>query len=279
MTRKHTSVATGWLRQLRSAFSARHGLYLSCHAILVLVGLVLMLFDWSNITFASLMVAVGASLVAMGFGGTVLFLSRWIEQTESQRLDAIRDSGLRWVFPARAAAIKKEYDTRLAGAAEAIDILGFGLKALREDYRDQFAVWAQRANVRILILDPDFPNANESIAGLRDREENSTPDTIRTDVRQFLVACEHLLNDSSRRFRVRLYRCLPTINLFRIDREVFWGPYLIGDVSRNMPTLLMEDGRLTDRLIQHFDYIWRSDDFSRDVPEHWRKPQVAAHDN
>lgn len=276
MTREYTSVPTGRLRQLKNTLSARHGLYLSCHAILALVGLVLMLFDWPNIKLATLMVAVGASLLAMGFGGTVLFLSRWMEQTESERLDTIRDSGLRWVFPARAAAIKDEYDRRLAGAATAIDILGFGLKALREDYRDEFAVWARRAKVRILILDPDFPNEDESIAELRDREEDSTRGTIRTDVGQFLAACDHLLNDPARRFRVRLYRCLPTINLFRIDREVFWGPYLIRDVSRNMPTLLMENGRLTERLIEHFDHIWNSDDFSRDVPDHWRQPRVAG---
>ena len=48
------------------------------------------------------------------------------------------------------------------------------------------------------------------------------------------------------------------------------GPYFVGDVSRNMPTFLMEaGGRLSMRLIQHFDQIWESERFSRDVPIEW----------
>ena len=276
MTTSFTSSPTSTLGRIKNAFSARHGLYVSCHVILVVLGLSLMLYGWPTVKLTSLMVAVGASLLAMGVGGTVLFLFVWIDQTESERQDAIRASGLRWIFSARSVAIRSEYDTRLARAVESIDILGFGLKALREDYRDEFAVWAQRANVRILVLDPDFPHRDHSIATLRDREEESTDGTIGDDVRQFVASCRHLMEDPAVRFRVRLYRCLPTINLFRIDREVFWGPYLIGDVSRNMPTLLMEDGRLTERLIEHFDRIWDSDEFSRNIPNDWLGHEAVA---
>ena len=49
---------------------------------------------------------------------------------------------------------------------------------------------------------------------------------------------------------------------------VFWGPYLIGEVSRNMPTLLMEtDGTVARRLLEHFDRIWTR--FSREIPKEW----------
>ena len=263
-------------REIQKSLSARHGLYLSCHAMLVILGLSLMLFDWQNTQLASIMVAVGASVLAMGFGGTVLFLLVWIEQKESERQDAIRRSGLHRIFSARSVRIKSEYDERLARATEAIDVLGFGLKALREDYRDAFAGWAQRADVRILIIDPDFPCEAHSIAAQRDREEIATDGAIADDVRQFIASCQQLIEERPARFRVRLYRCLPTINLFRIDHEVFWGPYLIGGVSRNMPTLLMEDGQLTERLKEHFDAIWTSDVFSRDIPDAWLQRESTA---
>lgn len=71
-------------------------------------------------------------------------------------------------------------------------------------------------------------------------------------------------------FDIRLYRCLPSINFFRIDGDVFWGPYLIRDASRNMPTFLMEkDGKLSQRLINHFDKIWNDDQLSREIPSEW----------
>jgi hypothetical protein len=52
-------------------------------------------------------------------------------------------------------------------------------------------------------------------------------------------------------------RCIPAINLFRIDDDVFWGPYLMQQQSRNTPTLLAtRGGFLFDMLQKHFDALW-----------------------
>jgi hypothetical protein len=56
---------------------------------------------------------------------------------------------------------------------------------------------------------------------------------------------------------IRLYRALPLINIFRIDDDLFWGPYLLEDQSRNYPTLLVRSpGWLFQRLEQHFEMLW-----------------------
>ena len=75
-----------------------------------------------------------------------------IDREEDERVKTIRDSGLRHVFNARSVGIKAEYDDRLATAHEAIDIMGFGLRHLREDHDMHFEDWAKRATVRILVL-------------------------------------------------------------------------------------------------------------------------------
>ena len=174
------------------------------------------------------------------------------------------------IFAGRSVRIRKEYDERLEGASEAIDIMGFGLSHLREDYGEAFDRWAERAVVRLLVLDPDFPESRCCIADLRDVEEGNSKGDIATDVKKLIGTCRGLLADRPGRFKIRLYRCLPSINFFRIDSEIFWGPYLIGDVSRNMPTFLMrEHGELSRKLMEHFEKIWGNEKFSRDVPKDW----------
>jgi hypothetical protein len=60
------------------------------------------------------------------------------------------------------------------------------------------------------------------------------------------------------------------VNIFRIDDEVFWGPYLIHQQSRNSPTLLVRRGGLLfDVLLRHFETIWLEDSLSRPVPAEW----------
>lgn len=63
---------------------------------------------------------------------------------------------------------------------------------------------------------------------------------------------------------------LPSINMFRIDHEMFWGPYLVNPndsisklESRNLPTFLIDDtGFLFDCFTNHFNAIWRDSDKS-----------------
>jgi hypothetical protein len=89
--------------------------------------------------------------------------------------------------------------------------------------------------------------------------------SIATDVRAFLQEVETQGLETDERFAVRLYRALPMLNIFRIDDELFWGPYLVRQVSRNSPTFLVGRGELFTQLIAHFDEIWSSDELSRPV--------------
>ena len=204
---------------------------------------------------------IGGSLVATGVAGIALFL--YVKETEDirQRLQLISDAGLQRVFPVRSVQIKGEYDERLLDAKE-IDILGFGMASLREDYGDEFPAWSHRARVRILLLDPSFPTNKQSYADQRDIEEHNQPGKIRNDVALFLKFVAEKRGIDRSRFEVRLLRCLPSVNIFRAGDNLFWGPYLLGAPSRNTPTLLVGSGFLQRRLREHFDDLWRSGEFS-----------------
>jgi hypothetical protein len=220
----------------------------------------------------ALIQGIGASLIATGLAGWIAFIYVMLSDRTAQRLEILTEFGFIDAFPARAVRIKEQYDLRLRNAHQHIDILGFGLNALREDYARQFPDWARRTRVRILLIDPEFPTKSFTYAQQRDREENNPPGSMQTDVRSFIRAAHELLERRDVQFAVRLYRTLPSVNILRVDDELFWGPYLVREQSRNSPTFLVRRGGiLFDRLLGHFESIWNDGELSREVPEAWLK--------
>ena len=122
-----------------------HWVYILVHAILIVGGY----------TLASsgglLRVGIGSSLIAAGVTGWVIFVYLLVGQRVSERVRIVTEFGFTNAFAGRSVLIKAEYDKRLQQAHDGIDIMGFGLKTLREDYHDEFARWRERASVRILM--------------------------------------------------------------------------------------------------------------------------------
>lgn len=248
------------MSRFRDKLSPSSVIYLLLHIVLVLLGLLTV--KWWPGALGS---GIGGSLIAAGLTGWVVYVYLLMSERRARLFDAMVKFGLIDLFEARGVRIKAEYDSRLARAGRQIDILGFGLKALREDYRQDFDSWRRRANVRILLIDPEFPRSTLSYARQRDREESDTEGSIRTSVESFVRETQSLCStDVGHSFEVRLYTCLPSVNIFRIDDELFWGPYLIGEQSRNFPTFLVQKGGLLfNILVQHFDRIWNDSQLSR----------------
>jgi hypothetical protein len=200
--------------------------------------------------------AVGVSLAGAGVSGWLVYVYVLVSQNSAERLDLLTRFGFKKAFARRSVAIKDEYDKRLNEASEAIDIMGFGLRSLREDYRDHFADWHARAKVRILLLDPTVPSIEHSLADRRDAEERNPPGTICSDVKTFGEQVQQSFQGDDR-FQVRVYTTIPTINIFRIDNELFWGPYFVDKPSRNLPTFIVaRGGFLFDSIMTHFETVW-----------------------
>jgi hypothetical protein len=140
--------------------------------------------------------------------------------------------------------------------------MGFGLGSFRQDYGNRFRDWSNKFKIRILLLDPSFPSSNLSFVQQRDAEEHNPEGHTAQDVEEFIRFAKSLgLNKSN--FQIRLMRVLPSINIFRVDDEIFWGPYLIDQQSRNTITLVMKKGGFSySQLKTHFDAIWSDDAYS-----------------
>ena len=242
---------------------AKFWLYLALHVILFITGVLLT--KGEN----SIVQAIGTSLVAAGITGWVIFLYLFVSSQSAERQALIESTGLKKAFPYRSIAMREEYEERLRKARDKIDVMGFGLRSLREDLADQFSSWAERASVRILLIDPEFPDGQESFAEIRDKEEGNSPRSIHNDVLTFIQETSNLAGANSK-FQIRLYRAIPSVNYFRIDNEAFWGPYFVGVQSRNTPTFLVSgSGTLFAPLATHFEKLWSDPELSRAVPSEW----------
>src|SRR5947207_3214988 len=95
--------------------------------------------------------------------------------------------------------------------------------------------------------------------------------TIEADVQAFIRETRHLLGGNVQHsFDIRLYKCLPTMTIFRVDDELFWGPYLVREPSRNSPIFIFRrHGLLFHHLLDHFEHIWNDTTLSRSIPEEW----------
>ena len=249
-----------WVRRLSLGLTRGERLaYFLIQLVLILGGSMLAL------TKRTVLVGVGTGLIATGAAGLITFARAVMHEDQAARLVLYARFGILGAFERRGAMIRDEYDKRLREARRFIDVIGFGLHHLQEDYRQDFPQWAAASTVRILLLDPEAPDGGLSYADARDAEEGEAEGTIAGEVRDFLDRTAELRRDHGERFQVRLYRAMPSINMFRVDDTMFFGPYLMERPSRNTPTLLLGRGVLFDELASHFDALW-SDRFSRPAP-------------
>jgi hypothetical protein len=246
-----------WWRR-NAAARSRLVIYLVSNALVFAVGAVFL------VAGGAVAVAIGSGLMATGIAGGVLVTHVVLSDDLVQRYEIVNKFGIRGIFKGRSVSMREEYEARLNSARREIDLLGFGQRAFREDFRSSFETWAsQGVAIRILLLDPRFPTEGWQVSTQRDAEENHSAGDIKRDVEAFLKATREL-RSQRRNFQVKLFRALPSINILRIDDELFWGPYLMGKPSRNSPTLLVGRGFVYDTMAEHFDAIWS--DTSRSVP-------------
>src|SRR5664279_4918337 len=111
---------------------------------------------------------------------------------------------------------------------------------------------SKHATIRILIVNPESPHARA-----RDLEEKQSPDTIKREAEEFITQFAELYHGNSRKLQLRAYDTLPMVNIFRIDRDLFWGPYLLDRNSSNTFTVrARRHGSVYSQLLAHFESVW-----------------------
>ncbi len=208
-----------------------------------------------------------------------------IEATQSppvyvraERYIVHRAEGL-YLFGGRGDAFFKLYDEALHSIQDGLDIFSLKLSRFRREHENTLIDIARRTKVRIALLDPRFPLPEDhcSLASIREREEKSSVGAIRQDVaawatvqRRYEILREEgaLTEAPGSGLEIKLYNILPTINLFRVDKSLFVGPYLLEVPDRETPTFLIKSeapghGSMGTTMFnvyqRHFDAVWNDD--------------------
>lgn len=166
-------------------------------------------------------------------------------------------------------------------AEERVDILEVSLKTMLPIDTEEWR--SCKAKVRIILLDPLFPEKNEDegekaplevrpLAVQRDLEEDKNPGAILKEVHDIVRALpdEWLapsdVEDVASESCVKLAKVMPTLSYFRIDDMAFFAPLVhkqVGD--RTMHLELAKGGRFFNELTRHFEKLWKDKERTRSV--------------
>jgi hypothetical protein len=222
---------------------------------------------------------VAVSLLAAGVVGVLFFYYTWLDVGDDESRQLLERSRLTGAYEDRNDEQSRDYRGLVRSARHHVDILGFGLRSFRQGFVIGDEPWPEKALVRILLIDPNFPDEDRSYADQRDVEEESTYKQNRIDVEEFARTCHQRLATSREvaaaegqgaRFDIRLFQCLPSVTIFRVDHVLYWGPYLIGRTNQQCPVVKVEaGGYLFEQLVGHFEAIWADNERSRAIPDAW----------
>lgn len=257
-------------RSLSRRLTTVAAIYLLSNLLAVAIGIILFqqgIPHGPNDSSNNLLQGVGISILAAGVTGIVLMGYVILTDTLRNRITVLESFGIHDYFDANTTPIQGEYAARFSRDSREIDILGLGLNSLRKDFGSNLRRWAETSRVRILLIDPAFPDHENSLAAQRDREELDARGTIKGEVEEWIAQTANLRLNHPDRIQIRLYQCLPTVTLVRVDGELFWSPYLMHRSSNSTPTMLVTRGGLIyNVLADHFDHIWSDDTLSQAVP-------------
>jgi hypothetical protein len=160
-----------------------------------------------------------------------------------------------------------EIEQAVLQATDRVDILEVSMDTMRElDSSD----WLNcRAEVRIILLDPVFPENQKTLADLRDEEEEQGKNSILSEIRTVLRSLpEEWMGDDEEEeeeeSRVRLAKVMPTMSYFRIDDMAYFAPLVYRKLgNRTMHMRLRKHGDLFDVLERNFEKLWEDTEHVR----------------
>lgn len=148
----------------------------------------------------------------------------------------------------------KDSDPKLSGLKDRLDGVAFGLKTFREREGKQIEDCLRRGVIiRLVTMNPECSNVAQ-----REKEENESNGQIKKTI-QDLVAWADELNSKGYegKITVKGYSCMTLDFYWRMDNELYFGPYWLAESSKNTVTYKFEKGgKGFERYTGYFDRIW-----------------------
>lgn len=219
--------------------------------ITIIVGIICILLDIFVIeTEKAIWISIGCSLLASGL---VILANALLVEVKKE--DLLQDWGLEKIYKSRAEK-SEDSDPKLDKAKKQIDAVAFGLKAFRTTHTKKVEKLLRNGiNFRILTMNPD---ENNIFLKQREQEEGETEGQIRNSINQ-LVEWANKLNSKkySGKIVVKGYKCMTLDFYWRVDDELYIGPYWYGYGSQQTITYKFKSNKKGFELYtDYFDKLW-----------------------
>ncbi len=180
--------------------------------------------------------------------------ARGVDDDFVMRLQNLNEWGIEKIFKTRAEK-NGESDPKLEKHnVKILDGIAFGLSSFRSDREDDVLACLQNGmNMRLLAMNP-----NSEFAKQRAVEEGVHPDSICKSIKD-LVEWVNKLNQKSTKGKIQIkyYNAMTLDFYWRIDNDVYVGPYMYGIVSQQTVTAKFSRGGKGFKLYTgRFEKLW-----------------------
>lgn len=216
----------------------------------ILVGIALIALDLTVIkTETSLWLNVGCSVI--GSGLVILLTAVCIERIKD---DPLKEWGILQIYPSRA-IMNTDCKISVNNARYKIDAIGFGFRSYRDQKSaDTEELLKRNVNIRIITMDPDSNFVHQ-----REQEENEVSGQISNSIRQLVTWADNLNKKKYQgKIEIRGYSCMTLHFYWRVDDEMYTGPYWYGKGSQQTISYKYGTGKVFNAYNDYFESLWNN---------------------
>ena len=188
--------------------------------LVIIIGGILVLLDifWIK-TITNVWISIGCSLIASGL--VILLTALLIER---RKYDPLDDWKIQKIYSTRAER-NSEADPNIDRAKYCIDGIAFGLSSFRPMYGGKIEHCLRKGiNIRLLAMDPNGKYITD-----REIEERSVEGSIKKTIDDLVMWANRL---NAKKYKgqivVKGYKCMTLDYYWRVDDEMYIGPYWYG---------------------------------------------------
>lgn len=227
----------------------------------VIAGLILIILGGGSVvldifclrTNKNIWISIGCSLLASGI--VILLQALLVDKVEKSSLD---EWGLIKIYKTRADK-NADSDKNLSKAKYQLDAVAFGLKSFRNlQSKNVTALLKKGVNIRILTMNPD---PNNPFLKQREIEENESEGQILKSIQDLVKWADNLNNTKYKgTITIKGYKCMTLDFYWRVDDELYIGPYWYGIGSQQTITYKFKSGKAGfKKYSNYFEDLWNED--------------------
>ena len=220
--------------------------------LLIILGILLILCDlFKYETETHLWINIGCSLIASGL--VLLLTAVCVERIKD---DPLKSWGVKCIYPTRA-KMNEDCSVSVDNAKRQIDVIAFGIRSYRDQKSKMTAKLLNKGvNFRIITMAPDSEFVRQ-----REKEEGEVEGQISHDIKALIQWADELNKKSSKgKIIIKGYRCMTLSFYWRVDDELYTGPYWYNKKSQQTISYKFVSGKTFDYYTDYFDSLWSNND-------------------